>query len=197
MKRRVDFNQGVDARILAKSPMFLREMATICISPLRIAFDHLGLRRVYEKSVRMAADNGIISLSNYMLYNFMDTPRDLYERMRLNISLNEEMGIRIWSFPMRYQPVTLKDRSHVGKNWNRYHLRSFQIMLQATRGIVSGNPSFFRRAYGADKHAFVRLLGLPHAFIFHREYYETVRGRLCEMNMRHFADGFQGRRKSN
>ena len=33
-KRRVDFNQGVDARILAKSPMFLREMATICISPL-------------------------------------------------------------------------------------------------------------------------------------------------------------------
>ena len=68
VKRRVDFNQGVDARILAKSPMFLREMATICISPLRIAFDHIGVRKVYETSVRMAADNGITSLSNYMLY---------------------------------------------------------------------------------------------------------------------------------
>ena len=33
VQRRVDFNQGVDARILAKSPMYLREMATICISP--------------------------------------------------------------------------------------------------------------------------------------------------------------------
>ena len=176
VNRRVDFNQGVDARILAKSPMFLREMATICISPLRIAFDHLGVRKVYEIAVRMAADNGITSLSNYMLYNFMDTPADLYVRMQLNIALNEALGIRIWSFPMRYQPVTLKDRSHVGENWNRYYLRSFQIMLQATRGIVSGNPSFFMRAYGEDRRAFERLLRLPHAFIFHREYYENGPG---------------------
>ena len=177
VKRRVDFNQGVDARILVKSPMFLREMATICISPLRIAFDHIGVRKVYEKAVRMAADNGITSLSNYMLYNFMDTPADLYARMQLNITLNEELGIRIWSFPMRYQPVTLKDRSHVGKHWNRYYLRSFQVMLQATRGVVSGNPSFFMRAYGVDNQAFERLLRLPHAFIFHREYYENGLGR--------------------
>lgn len=177
LKRRVDFNQGVDARILVKSPMFLREMSTICISPLRIAFDHIGVRKVYEASVRMAVDNEITSMSNYMLYNFMDTPEDLYERMRLNISLNEELGIRLWSFPMRYQPVTLKDRSHVGINWNRYYLRSFQIMLQATRGIISGNPPFFMRAYGQDKRAFKQLLSLPHVFIFHRDYYENGPGR--------------------
>ena len=177
VKRRVDFNQGVDARILVKSPMFLREMAKICISPLRIAFDHIGVRKVYEKAIRMAADNDITSLSNYMLYNFMDTPSDLYERMRLNINLNGELGIRIWSFPMRYQPVTLKDRSHIGRNWNRYYLRSFQIMLQATHGIVSGNPSFFMRAYGEDNRDFGRLLRLPHAFIFHREFYESGPGR--------------------
>ena len=176
-RRRVDFNQGVDARILSKSPMYLREMATICISPLRIAFDHLGLRRVYDKSIRMAADNGITSLSNYMLYNFMDTPSDLYARLRVNIDLNEELNIRIWSFPMRYQPVTLKDRSHVGKHWNRYLLRSFQIMLQATRGIVSGTPSFFVRAFGNDRDEFAYLLSLPQAFIFFREYYESGPGR--------------------
>ena len=177
VKRRVDFNQGVDARILAKSEMFLREMSTICVSPLRIAFDHIGVRKVYEKSIRMAADNQITSLSNYMLYNFMDTPADLYQRMRLNIDLNEELGIRIWSFPMRYQPVTLKDRSHVGKNWNRYYLRSFQIMLQATRGVVSGSPSFFRTAYGENDEEFERLLRLPHAFIFYREYFGNGRGQ--------------------
>ena len=177
VKRRVDFNQGVDARILAKSPMYLKEMAKICISPLRIAFDHMGVRKPYEKSVHMAADNQITSLSNYMLYNFMDTPEDLYERMHVNIHLNEERGIRIWSFPMRYQPVQLKDRSHVGKNWNRYYLRSFQIMLQATRGVVSGNPSFFRRAYGEDQREFLHLLSLPHAFIFHRDYFEYEEGK--------------------
>ena len=177
VRRRVDFNQGVDARILAKTPMYLREMATVCISPLRIAFDHIGVRQVYETSVRMAADHGIGALSNYMLYNFMDTPDDLYARLELNIALNEDLGVRIWSFPMRYQPVTLKDRSHVGKNWNAYFLRSFQIMLQATRGIVSGNGAFFRRAYGADRADFRRLLSYPHGFIFRREHYENGAGK--------------------
>lgn len=176
-KRRVDFNQGVDARILAKSPMYLKEMSSICISPLRIAFDHIGVRKVYEASVRMAADNGLRSLSNYMLYNFMDTPDDLYTRMKLNIALNEELGLSIWSFPMRYQPVTLKDRSHVGKNWNRYYLRSFQIMLQATRGVVSGSKGFFNRAFGEDSDQFKKLLSYPHGFIFHRVYYEHGEGK--------------------
>ena len=177
LKRRVDFNQGVDARILAKSPMYLKEMATICISPLRIAFDHIGVRKVYETSVRMAADNELTALSNYMLYNFMDSPTDLYQRMKLNIELNEDLGIRIWSFPMRYQPVNLKDRSHVGKNWNRYYLRTFQIMLQATHGIISGSPSFFNHAYGSSVDDFLRLLSYPHGMIFHREHYENGAGR--------------------
>ena len=177
VRRRVDFNQGVDARILSQSPMYLREMAKICISPLRIAFDHIGLRKPYESAVRMAADNSIKSLSNYMLYNFMDTPNDLYDRMRVNIRLNEELGVRIWSFPMRYQPVTLKDRSHVGKQWNRYYLRSFQIMLQATHGVVSGNPDFFSAAFGQEREEFQRLLSLPHAFIFYRRHYDSGPGQ--------------------
>src|SRR3984893_17781533 len=36
VQRRVDFNQGVDARILCKDRMYLRELATICLKPLRI-----------------------------------------------------------------------------------------------------------------------------------------------------------------
>jgi len=177
VKRRVDFNQGVDARILAKTPMYLREMEKICIDPLRIAFDHVGMHRVYERSVEMAADHGLTSLSNYMLYNFMDTPSDLYQRMRINIELNARLGVRIWSFPMRYLPVTMKDRSHVGKHWNRYYLRSFQIMLQATHGVVSGSEGFFHRAYGESYEEFERLLSLPHAFIFQRDFYEHGEGK--------------------
>lgn len=177
VKRRVDFNQGVDARILAKTSMYLSEMSTICIDPLRIAFDHVGMRKVYQRSVEMAADHGLRSLSNYMLYNFMDTPRDLYERMNINIALNARLGVQIWSFPMRYLPVTMKDRSHIGKHWNRYYLRSFQIMLQATHGVVSGSNEFFCRAFGNSYAEFERLLSLPHAFIFHRDFYEHGGGR--------------------
>ncbi len=176
-QRRVDFNQGVDARILCKDPMYLRELSTICIKPLRIAFDHLGLQRPYEQAIRFAYQFGLTELSNYMLYNFHDSPADLYGRMELNVQLNEELGIRIWSFPMRYQPTDLPDRSHIGEKWSRYQLRSLQLILQATHGVVSGNPEFFNRAFGESVDAFETLLLRPHHFIFNREWYDRLDGR--------------------
>jgi hypothetical protein len=175
--RRVDFNQGVDARILCKDKMFLRELSTICIKPLRIAFDHLGLKKPYEQAIRFAHEFGLTELSNYMLYNFHDSPADLFERMRLNVSLNEELGIRIFSFPMRFQPTDLPDRSHIGEKWNRYYLRSMQLVLQATHGIVSGSPDFFKHAFGDTYTEFEEILGRPHHYIFNRSWYESLGGR--------------------
>lgn len=177
VKRRVDFNQGVDARILCKDEMYLREMSTICIKPLRIAFDHIGVRKPYEQAIRFANQFGLNDLSNYMLYNFHDTPEDLYARMKLNIDLNVSLGTRIFSFPMRYQPTDLKDRSHVGDHWNAYYLRSMQIILQATHGIVSGSPDFFGRAFGSSPEAFEILLSRPEKYIFNRAYFEELDGK--------------------
>ena len=175
--RRVDFNQGVDARILSKDPQFLKELARSAIKPLRIAFDHLGLRKPYETSIRYAHDAGLFDLSNYMLYNFHDSPADLYARMHLNVELNEELSIRIFSFPMRYQPTNLPDRSHVGEKWSRYELRSMQLILQATHGVVSGEPEFFRIAFGSSVAEFEELLLRPHRFIFNRQWYERGPGK--------------------
>ena len=175
--RRVDFNQGVDARILCKSKMYLKELSTICIKPLRIAFDHLGLKKPYETSIRYSHEFGLDELSNYMLYNFHDSPSDLYERMLLNVKLNEELGIRIYSFPMRYQPTDRPDRGFVGEKWSKYSLRSMQVILQATHGIVSGNPEFFYRAFGESSEEFKELLTRPQHFIFNREYYENCEGK--------------------
>jgi hypothetical protein len=177
IQRRVDFNQGVDARILCTDPMYLRELASICTDPLRIAFDHLHYRKEYDTSVRYAHQAGLTSLSNYLLYNFADDPDDLYQRMWLNIQLNEELNIRIFSFPMRYQPTNMKDRSYVGRKWNKYYLRSIQLILHATHGIVSGAPAFFRRAFGATPNEFKDLLIKPHKFIFNRDWFEELEGR--------------------
>jgi hypothetical protein len=176
-QRRVDFNQGVDARILCKDRMYLRELASICLSPLRIAFDHLGLKGPYETAVRYAHEFGLNDLSNYMLYNFHDSPADLFERMYLNVRLNEELSIRIYSFPMRYQPTDLPDRSHVGEKWNRYYLRSVQLVLQATHGVVSGEPEFYKAAFGATHDEFEEILSRPHHMIFNRHWYERHEGR--------------------
>lgn len=175
--RRVDFNQGVDARILSKDRVYLRELSRVAIKPLRIAFDHWGLRAPYETSVRFAHEYGLNDLSNYMLYNFHDAPSDLFARMWLNVELNEELDIRIFSFPMRYQPTNLPHRSHVGEKWTRYQLRAMQIILQATHGVVSGEPKFFRAAFGGSAQEFERLLLRPQHFVFNRQYYETGTGR--------------------
>jgi hypothetical protein len=177
VQRRVDFNQGVDARILCKDPMYLRELSTICLRPLRIAFDHLGVKKPYEQAVRYAHEFGLNELSNYMLYNFHDDPKDLFERMRLNVSLNEELGVRIWSFPMRFQPTDRPDRGHIGAKWTRYQLRSMQLILQATHGVVSGAPEFFKRAFGDTVGEFEEILALPHDFIFNRDWYQSLGGR--------------------
>src|SRR5258708_30693676 len=93
-------------------------------------------------------DDLVTGVQTCALPIFHDSPADLYERMRLNVCLNEELGIRIWSFPMRYQPTDLPDRSHVGERWTKYQLRSMQLILQPTHGVVSGEPSFFKRAFG-------------------------------------------------
>jgi len=176
-QRRVDFNQGVDARILCRDKMYLRELSSICLSPLRIAFDHLGLREPYERAVSFAHEVGLNDLSNYMLYNFQDSPSDLFERMLFNVGLNERLGIRIYSFPMRYHPTDLPDRSHIGPKWNRYFLRSMQIILQATHGVVSGEPEFYKAAFGSTQTEFAEILSRPHHMIFHRSWYERHDGK--------------------
>ena len=64
-KRIVDFNQGIDSRLITKANM--DKLAEVNIYPLRIAFDHWKLKDVYEQSVRTAVSSGIKNLSNYLL----------------------------------------------------------------------------------------------------------------------------------
>src|SRR5690606_28248193 len=101
--RYVDFNQGTDARYVTDDLM--RLMSEIPIRPLRIAFDYWGIREKYENAIRLAAKYGIKELSNYILYNFKDTPDELYKRLEINVQFNEELGIEIYSFPMKYIPL--------------------------------------------------------------------------------------------
>jgi len=51
--RYVDFNQGVDARLITEDKMKL--LSEIPINPLRIAFDSLLWKDIYVRAVRLAA----------------------------------------------------------------------------------------------------------------------------------------------
>ncbi|MCZ7623834.1 MAG: hypothetical protein M5U24_15435 [Candidatus Kuenenia sp.] len=102
--RKVDFNQGTDAHYLTSGKMDL--LAKTAIRPLRIAFDYISMKDLYISKIKLARDCGISNLSNYVLYNYVDAPEDFYQRLKINVQLNEELGTKIYSFPMKYIPLT-------------------------------------------------------------------------------------------
>lgn len=171
--RYVDFNQGTDARYVTDE--FMKKMSEIPIRPLRIAFDYLGMQNKYIDAVRLAAKYGITELSNYLLYNFKDKPEELYQRMKINIDLAEELDVKIFSFPMKYIPLFGEDAKHrhyVGKNWCKKHIRAIQSILNVTKGIVASGRSFFEKAFGRDIDEFYEILYMPEAYIIYRKLFE-------------------------
>lgn len=169
--RYVDFNQGIDLRRLTREKMEL--LAKIALRPLRLAFDHIALKDDYVERVRLAVDCGITHLSNYVLYNYTDTPQDFYERLRINVELNQELGTQIYSFPMKYIPLDAKDRTYVGEHWNRRLIRGVQCILLATMGKVGTHLDFFEAAFGRTPAEFIEIAMMPEEYIINRRKHEN------------------------
>lgn len=172
----VDFNQGIDSRLITDENM--AKLAEIPIRPVRIAFDHWSLRKKYEEAVRIAVKHGHTNLSNYILYNFEDRPLELYWRLKLNVDLCEELNASIYSFPMKYHPIEDPDyfsnRDYIGKHWNRKFIRTIQAILNSTKGKVGKGHDFFCKAFGANEEEFYKLLYMPEAMIIYRFYFEGI-----------------------
>jgi hypothetical protein len=166
-QRYVDFNQGVDARLLTAEKMEL--LSQLPIKPLRIAFDDIKFENLYIEKIRLANKYGVKHLSNYILFNFDDTPEDFYRRLQINIELNEELNLSIFSFPMKYVPLDAKDRKHIGKNWTKSQLRGIQCILHATHGVVGPKRKFFETAFGKDFNEFKYIIEQPEEAVFYRE----------------------------
>jgi len=171
VNRYVDFNQGLDARLLTEEKMAL--LSEIAIRPARIAFDDIRFRTLYEEKIRLAAKYGLAHLSNYILYNFKDHPADFYDRLKINLDLNEELGLQIFSFPMRYVDLKSKNRltstsGNIGKHWNVKYLRAIQCVLIRTRGLVGTKRDYFLKAFGKDHEEFNKILLMPEPYIIHR-----------------------------
>lgn len=172
--RYVDFNQGIDARLITDSNM--KRLAEINIRPLRIAFDHYSQKDIYIRAVRIAARWKIDDLSNYLLYNFDDKPEELYCRMRINVDLCEELDVKIYSFPMKYHPVRdpqyFRNRDYIGAYWNKKFIRAVQAVMNSTKGKIGRGVEFFEAAFGHDINEFREILYMPETFIIYREKYK-------------------------
>ncbi len=179
--RFVDFNQGVDARLFTPEKTAL--LAKIAIHPLRIAFDDLKTKDKYVEAIKMSVNAGLKDFSNYILYNFHDKPGELYERLRINVDLCEELKVSIYSFPMKYHPIRKTDdmkedfshnRDYIGEYWNRKYIRAIQAILNSTKGKIGRGKSYFEKAFGENLDEFHKLLEMPETMIIYRFFFDWL-----------------------
>ena len=197
-ERVIDFNQGLDASFITEEKMKL--LAELNIKPMRIAFDRIGEKEEYINAVEIAKKYGVKSFSNYMLYNFMDSPKELYERLMVNIEFNEkwrkgsESRANIYSYPMRYAPIDSTDSptaisqengvgipqkanessvgSYNGVFWTKRFIRNIEIMKGVAHGSISPTPSLARRTIGETYNEFLANLYMPEELLRNRNVYE-------------------------
>lgn len=179
--RYVDFNQGVDARLF--TPEIVKELSTIAIKPLRVAFDDIKTKKYYENAIRISVKAGLHDFSNYLLYNFNDKPEELYERLKFNVELSEELNVSIYSFPMKFHPIRKTpdmeedfshNRDYIGKYWNRKYIRAIQAVLNCTKGKIGRGKTYFEKAFGKDIDNFHKLLDMPETMIIYRFFFDWL-----------------------
>jgi len=128
---RVDFNQGLDARLI--SDQVAKKISRVKIDRfVRLSYDYIGMGSHVRKAINLLKSNGIDgrNILVYALYNFTDSPQDLFARIKNTLSWGAV------SYPMRYQPTnTLSKNTYIAPKWDEIRLNAVQ---RARRVIGSG-----------------------------------------------------------
>jgi len=174
-KRTVDFNQGIDARLI--TPHLAKLLSTINLKPVRLAFDFLGMEKQYRRAIELLAKEGLRHYTNYVMFNFNDNPESLYRRIQINIELSQKHDIQITSFPMRFVPIDDVNRRFISKGWTRRYLRGIQCVLNATHGIVSPSATFVNGAFGKSFDRFLEILSMPDNYVIYRKKFKDNKAK--------------------
>lgn len=138
LKVEVDFNQGLDARLVTEE--VAQEIKTLNLPTIKFAYDFPGMRKGMERALHNLNRAGIVRKSHrfshiccYVLYNYRDTPEDLFERVR------DLLAWGIAAYPMRYQPLNgeqaLEKNSYISPNWT---IEQLNMVAMARRVIGYG-----------------------------------------------------------
>jgi len=136
LKVEVDFNQGLDARLVTEE--VAHELATLNIPTIRFAYDFPGMRKGMERAIKNLKAAGLGRhryghICCYVLYNYRDTPEDLFRRVQ------DLLAWGVAAYPMRYQPLigeqALEKDSYVSPNWT---IDQLNMVAMARRVIGYG-----------------------------------------------------------
>jgi hypothetical protein len=169
--RIVDFNQGIDARLI--TPEIAEALGNICVKPIRLALDNDAVINDYTKAVSLLVNNGQKTFTTYVMFNYNDDPISFYKRLKINLELSSQYDIRITGFPMKYAPINDVKRKYIAKKWYWKYIRGIQCILNATHGMVSPNPIFFEGAFGRNFEEFLDIIAMPERYIIYRNKYKN------------------------
>ena len=129
----VDFNQGLDSRLLSEEAA--QKMSKMKMPIVRLAYDLPSQKIFVKRVISRLHKNGISKrdILVYALYNFTESPDEFFERTR------EVLGWGAACYPMRFQPCdTLKKNSYVSKKWDEKRLD----MVQRARRVIGYGGAF-------------------------------------------------------
>jgi len=129
----VDFNQGLDARLITED--VARRISELKIELVRLSYDYREMARYVKRAIDNLTSQGIDGrrILVYALYNFTDDPEDFFQRMR---------DILQWGavcYPMRFQPIyTLRKNSYIASKWDAVKLNA----VQRARRVIGEGGAF-------------------------------------------------------
>ena len=129
----VDFNQGLDARLM--TPYHAGRLAELDLAKVRLAWDDTRYENTFMRGFEILCNAGVpkSKISVYVLIGFMDTPEDALYRLR---TIHEALGV--FPFPMRYQPLAaLTKNSFVGEHWTASELTRYMRYWSNLRHLAS------------------------------------------------------------
>ena len=126
----VDFNQGLDARLLTEEiAIGLRQLR---IPIFRLAYDSKDIKESLRKAIMLLKNLGVRGrrIVVYCLYNYLDTPENFLER------LQDLLNWGAVSYPMRYQALEPGPKDgYISPNWTKEQL---EMVARARRVIGYG-----------------------------------------------------------
>ena len=130
----VDFNQGLDARLLSED--ITGKLKKLKIPIVRLAYDSKGIRAPLKKAIQLLKETGIKGrkIIVYCLYNYEDdTPEDFLKRIK------DLLEWDVVTYPMRYEPLDPRPKNtYISPNWAFEQLE----MVAKARRIIGYGGAF-------------------------------------------------------
>lgn len=135
-KLKVDFNQGLDARLITEK--VVEKLKRLRISVIRLAYDTLSIRQHLKNAIDLLKSAGFRSrrILVYCLFNNpfeKDTPETFIERIK------DLMEWNVVCYPMRYEPLLpIKKGAFVSPYWTHEYLE----MIAKARRVLGYGGAF-------------------------------------------------------